>query len=313
MQSKKVEISTLGSWSSPNEELEDATNKFDQSRQLGRGGFGTVYYGKLKDGREVAVKRLFERNYRGVQQFINEVQMLTRLRHRNLVSLYGCTSCSSHELLLVYEYISNGTLGCHLHGNLAKQGSLPWYVRMRIATETANALSYLQACGIIHRDVKSSNLLLDHHFVSCLMSPHVHFGVVLIELVSSKPAIFMMATDKINLANMAVKKIQRSAFSELVDPSLGFESDDKVKEMIISMGKLAFRCLKRDVELRPSLGEVMEFLQKIENGNYDLKHLEFHGAGFPNREIYTSLPTSVHRDEDASLNNSEPQHPPPTV
>ncbi|KAK4260793.1 hypothetical protein QN277_003864 [Acacia crassicarpa] len=334
------------------EELEDATNKFDQSRQLGRGGSGTVYYGKLKDGREVAVKRLFERNYRGVQQFKNEVQMLTRLRHRNLVSLYGCTSCSSHELLLAYEYISNGTLGCHLHGNLAKQGSLPWYVRMRIATDTANALSYLHVCGIIHRDVKSSNLLLDHHFcvkvadfgISRLfpklvshvstcpagspgyLDPEYYqfcqlteksdvysFGVVLIELISSKPAIFTRATDKINLANMAVKKIQRSAFSELVDPSLGFESDDKVREMIIVVAKLAFRCLMRDVELRPSMGEVMEFLQKIENGNYDLKHLEFHGAGFPNREIYTSLPTSVHRDEDASLNNSEPQHPPPTV
>ncbi|KAI9120240.1 hypothetical protein K1719_008888 [Acacia pycnantha] len=306
------------------EELEEATNKFDQSRQLGRGGFGTVYYGKLKDGREVAVKRLFERNYRGVQQFINEVQMLTRLRHRNLVSLYGCTSCSSHELLLVYEYISNGTLDGHLHGNLAKQGSLPWSVRMRIATETANALSYLHACGIIHRDVKSSNLLLDHHFcvkvadfgISRLffklvshvstcpagspgyLDPEYYqfcqlteksdvysFGVVLIELISSKPAIFTRATDKINLANMAVKKIQRSAFSELVDPSLGFESDDKVREMIISVAKLAFRCLQRDVELRPSMGEVMEFLQKIENGNYDLKHLEFHGAGFPDREI----------------------------
>ncbi|KAK4260799.1 hypothetical protein QN277_003870 [Acacia crassicarpa] len=334
------------------EELEEATNKFDQSRQLGRGGFGTVYYGKLKDGREVAVKRLFERNYRGVQQFINEVQILTRLRHRNLVSLYGCTSCSSHELLLVYEYISNGTLGCHLHGNLAKQGSLPWSVRMRIATETANALSYLHACGVIHRDVKSSNLLLDHHFcvkvadfgISRLfpklvshvstcpagspgyLDPEYYqfcqlteksdvysFGVVLIELISSKPAIFMRATDKINLANMAVKKIQRSAFSELVDPSLGFESDDKVREMIMSVAKLAFRCVQRDVELRPSMGEVMEFLQKIENGNYDIKHLEFLGAGFLNREIYTFLPTSIHRDEDASLNNSELQHPPPTV
>ncbi|KAI9120211.1 hypothetical protein K1719_008859 [Acacia pycnantha] len=290
------------------EELKEATNKFDQSRQLGRGGFGTVYYGKLKDGREVAVKLLFERNYRGVQQFINEVQILTRLRHRNLVSLYGCTSCSSCELLLVYEYISNGTLGCHLHGNLAKQGSLQWSVRMRIARETANALSYLHTCGIIHRDVKSSNLLLDHHY--CVKV--ADFGVVLIELISSKP-LFTRATDKINLANMAVEKIQRSEFSELVDPSLSFDSDDKVRETIISVAKLAFRCLQRDVELRPSMGEVMEFLQKIENENYDLKHLEFHGAGFPNREIYTSLPTSIHRDGDASLNNSEPHHPPRTV
>ncbi|XP_028757866.1 LEAF RUST 10 DISEASE-RESISTANCE LOCUS RECEPTOR-LIKE PROTEIN KINASE-like 1.1 [Neltuma alba] len=132
------------------EELEEATNKFDQSRELGSGGFGTVYYGKLKDGREVAVKRLFERNS-CVQQFMNEIKILTRLRHKNLVSLYGCTSRTSRELLLVYEYIPNGTLGCHLHGNLAKPGSLPWPLRMRIAIETAKALSYLHASGIIHR------------------------------------------------------------------------------------------------------------------------------------------------------------------
>ncbi|KAI9120181.1 hypothetical protein K1719_008829 [Acacia pycnantha] len=137
------------------DELEEATNRFDQSKELGSGGFGIVYHGKLKDGREVAVKRLFERNCKRVQQFINEVKILTRLRHRNLVSLYGCTSRASQELLLVYEYISNGTLGSHLHGNLAKPGSLPWPVRMRIAIETANALSYLHACDIIHRDVKS--------------------------------------------------------------------------------------------------------------------------------------------------------------
>ncbi|XP_028785812.1 LEAF RUST 10 DISEASE-RESISTANCE LOCUS RECEPTOR-LIKE PROTEIN KINASE-like 1.1 [Neltuma alba] len=151
------------------EELEEATNKFDQSRELGSGGFGTVYYGKLKDGREVAVKRLFERNS-CVQQFMNEVKILTRLRHKNLVSLYGCTSRTSRELLLVYEYIPNGTLGCHLHGNLAKSGSLPWPLRMRIAIETANALSYLHASGIIHRDV----LVFPNCFPClCLMSPRL--------------------------------------------------------------------------------------------------------------------------------------------
>ena len=139
------------------------------------------------------------------------------------------------------------------------------------------------------------------------------FGVVLIELISSKPAIFTRAMEKVNLADMAVKKIQRGAFTELVDTSLGFESDEKVREMMISVAKLAFRCLHRDVEIRPSMDEVKEFLQIIENGNHDLKHLKFYGVGVFNRENYTSLPTSVDTDGTASLNNLEPEHPPPTV
>lgn len=335
------------------DELEEATNKFHQSRELGSGGFGTVYHGKLKDGREVAIKRLFERNCKRVEQFMNEVRILTRLRHRNLVSLYGCTSRASRELLLVYEYISNGTLSCHLHGNLAKPGSLPWPVRMRIAIEIANALSYLHACDIIHRDVKSSNLLLDDHFcvkvadfglsrlfpkfvshVSTApagspgyLDPEYHqfyqlteksdvysFGVVLIELISSKAAIDVTRDkDEIKLANLAIKKIQRRAFTELVDPSLGFESDNEVKWMIISVAKLAFQCLQRDREMRPSMDEVMELLQKIENGKDDLEDLEFHGAGFSSREIHTSLPTSVDKDGAGSFKNLMPQHPPRTV
>ncbi|KAI7749005.1 hypothetical protein M8C21_009911 [Ambrosia artemisiifolia] len=87
------------------EELEVATDNFSDSRELGDGGCGTVYHGKLLDGREVAVKRLYEHNYKRVEQFMNEVAILTRLNHENLVKLYGCTSKRSRELLLVYEYL----------------------------------------------------------------------------------------------------------------------------------------------------------------------------------------------------------------
>ena len=95
---------------------------------------------------------------------MNEIEILTRLRHRNLVSLYGCTSRHGQELLLVYEYVPNGTVASHLHGDLARVGLLTWPIRMQIAIETATALAYLHASNIIHRDVKTNNILLDISF-----------------------------------------------------------------------------------------------------------------------------------------------------
>ncbi|ONK81737.1 uncharacterized protein A4U43_C01F32370 [Asparagus officinalis] len=97
------------------EELVEATNGFDRSKELGDGGYGTVYKGLLRDGRVVAVKRLYETSYKRVEQFMNEVGILSRVRHPNLVTLYGSTSPNSPHLLLVYEFIPNGTLADHLH------------------------------------------------------------------------------------------------------------------------------------------------------------------------------------------------------
>ncbi|KAK0574657.1 hypothetical protein LWI29_026817 [Acer saccharum] len=145
-------------------ELAEATNNFNHEKELGDGGFGTVYYGKLRDGREVAVKRLYEHNYRRVEQFMNEIKILTRLPHKNLVSHYGCTSRHSQGLLLVYEFIPNGTIADHLHGDRVNPCLLTWPIRMNIAIETASALAYLYASDIIHRDVKTNNILLDNNF-----------------------------------------------------------------------------------------------------------------------------------------------------
>ncbi|KAL8248517.1 hypothetical protein R6Q59_005385 [Mikania micrantha] len=286
------------------EELEDATQNFDPSHELGDGGFGAVFYGKLQDGREVAVKKLHEHNDKRVQQFRNEVEILTKLRHPNLVVLYGCTSRLSRELLLVYEYVPNGTVADHLHGEQADPSKLTWPIRMNIAIETAHALVYLHASEIIHRDVKTNNILLDHNFcvkvadfgLSRLIpnsvthvstapqgtpgyvDPQYHqcyklteksdvysFGVVLIELISSMMAVNLNRShDEINLANLAMKRIRGSAIDQLIDPVLGSHMNPEFMNMITSVAELAFQCLQYHSEMRPTMNEVLDVLMDIQ-------------------------------------------------
>ncbi|KAK4284166.1 hypothetical protein QN277_001035 [Acacia crassicarpa] len=289
-------------------ELEEATKNFDPSVELGDGGFGTVYYGILKDGRAVAVKRLYESNLKRVEQFRNEVEILARLKHKNLVELYGCTSRHSRELLLVYEYIANGTVSDHLHGDRSQSSLLPWRTRLNIAVETAEALAFLHESDVIHRDVKTNNILLDHNFcvkvadfgLSRLFPNDVthvstapqgtpgyvdpeyfqcykvtnksdvySFGVVLIELISSLEAVDITRhRHDINLANLAINRIQNHQVHELVDPLLGFERDDAVKKMTTAVAELAFRCLQQDGEMRPSMDEVLQILRGIQREGY---------------------------------------------
>ncbi|GLT68990.1 hypothetical protein SLA2020_411770 [Shorea laevis] len=321
-------------------ELEKATNKFDSALELGDGGFGTVYYGTLQDGRPVAVKRLYENNYKRVEQFWNEVKILAQVRHRHLVLLYGYTSRHSRELLLVYEYISNGTVADHLHGERAKPGSLPWLIRLKIAIETASALTYLHASDIIHRDVKTNNILLDENFsvkvadfgISRLFPTHVthvstapqgtpgyvdpeyhecyqltdksdvfSFGVVLIELISSKPAVDITRhRHEINLSNMAINKIQSRALHELVDQTLGYESDYKVKTMITAVAGVAFRCLQGRKDLRPTMVEVFEALKGIESGDYNNEKAEGMNIATDEVALLKTLSTTSNASKEKS-------------
>ncbi|XP_073055066.1 proline-rich receptor-like protein kinase PERK9 [Primulina eburnea] len=148
----------------PYEELVEATNGFSAQNLLGEGGFGSVYKGQLADGREVAVKQLKIGGRQGEREFKSEVEIISRIHHRHLVSLVGYC-ISEDRRLLVYEYVPNNTLHFHLRG----RGSpvMNWATRVKIAVGAARGIAYLnEDCQprIIHRDIKSSNILLDHNF-----------------------------------------------------------------------------------------------------------------------------------------------------
>ncbi|CAK9254098.1 unnamed protein product, partial [Sphagnum jensenii] len=139
-----------------------ATNNFEI--QIGKGGFGPVYYGKLEDGREVAVKVLDVKSSQGPSEFFNEVDVLSRVNHRNLVSLIGYC-LEDDQQMLIYEYMHKGSLYDHLYGDLSTSDNeqLDWTTRLHIALNASQGLEYLHSgCNpsIIHRDVKTSNILL---------------------------------------------------------------------------------------------------------------------------------------------------------
>ncbi|KAJ4751952.1 Leucine-rich repeat protein kinase family protein [Rhynchospora pubera] len=142
-------------------EIKTATNNFKDL--VGQGGFGSVYLGKLSDGKLVAVKVRSDKTQLGADSFVNEVRILSQIRHQNLVALEGFF-CESKQQILVYEYLPGGSLADNLYGSNSKKASLNWARRLKIAVDAAKGLDYLHNGSnprIIHRDMKCSNILLD--------------------------------------------------------------------------------------------------------------------------------------------------------
>ncbi|CAL4992732.1 unnamed protein product [Urochloa decumbens] len=280
------------------EELEKATNNFDKSCELGAGAHGTVYKGILS-GKHVAIKKSKIVIQKEINDFINEVSILSQVNHRNIVKLIGC--CLEMEVpLLIYEFISNGTLYKHLHVRFPI--SLSWKDRLRIAVETARALTYLHSFAstpIIHRDIKSPNILLDDNLTVKLsdfgesryipidqegihtnvqgtlgyLDPMYHntghlteksdvysFGVLLIELLTRKKPVSYKSPQGFALADHFVSLLSDGKLVEILDPQVANEGDGEVVDVAL----LAAKCVKYRSDERLVMREVEILLENIQ-------------------------------------------------
>ncbi|XP_040384734.1 probable LRR receptor-like serine/threonine-protein kinase At1g67720 [Oryza brachyantha] len=291
-------------------EIEDATDKFD--RRIGSGGFGIVYYGKLTDGREIAVKLLTNDSYQGIREFLNEVTLLSRIHHRNLVSFLGYSQQDGKNIL-VYEFMHNGTLKEHLRGGPADVKITSWVKRLEIAEDAAKGIEYLHTgCSptIIHRDLKSSNILLDknmrakvadfglskpvvdgshvssivrgtvgyldpEYYVSQQLtekSDMYSFGVILLELISGHEPI---SNDNFglhcrNIVEWARSHMESGDIHGIIDQSLDAGYD---LQSVWKIAEVATMCVKPKGLMRPSISEVLKEIQDaiaIERGGPEL-------------------------------------------
>ncbi|XVF64453.1 hypothetical protein PTKIN_Ptkin09bG0171000 [Pterospermum kingtungense] len=283
------------------EELKKATGNYDESRIVGRGGYGTVYKGVLEGNKMVAIKKSKIVDQSQIEQFINEVVVLSQINHRNVVKLLGC--CLEEEVpLLVYEFVTKGTLFDHIH-NKGQTATIPWKTRLRIAAETAGVLSYLHSAAsipIIHRDVKTTNILLDENYTAkvsdfgasrlvpvdqtqlstmvqgtlgYLDPEYLHtsqlteksdvysFGVVLVELLTGRKALaFDRPEEERSLAMYFLSSLRKDRLFDILESHL---LDEGNKNQIMEVAKLAMRCLEVKGEERPSMKEVAMELEGL--------------------------------------------------
>ncbi|KAM7470576.1 hypothetical protein LguiA_008759 [Lonicera macranthoides] len=281
----------------PYNELVHATNHFAENGKLGEGGFGGVYKGFLRDSSTyIAVKRVSSTSRQGIKEYAAEVKIISQLRHRNLVQLIGWCH-EKGELLLVYEFMGNGSLDSHLFN---EKSLLTWETRFKIAQGLASALLYLheewEQC-VVHRDIKSSNVMLDTNFNAKLgdfglarlvdhekgaqttvvagtmgyMAPECmetgkaskesdvfSFGVVALEIACGrKPVDFKVHESQIRMVEWVWNLYGSGELLDAVDPKMDSDSDDQEMERLMIVG---LWCAYPDWKLRPSIRQAIHVL-----------------------------------------------------
>ncbi|KAH9794185.1 putative LRR receptor-like serine/threonine-protein kinase [Citrus sinensis] len=282
-------------------QIKAATNNFDPANKVGEGGFGSVYKGILSDGTVIAVKQLSSKSRQGNREFVNEIGMISAQQHPNLVKLYGCC-VEGNQLLLVYEYMKNNCLSRAIFGKDTEYRlKLDWPTRKKICIGIGRGLAYLHEDSrikIVHRDIKTSNVLLDKDLNAKIsdfglaklyeedkthistrvagtigyMAPEYamrgyltskadvySFGVVTLEIVSGKSNTnYRPNEDFVYLLDWAYVLQERGNLLELVDPSLGSEYSS---EEAMAMLNVALLCTNASPTLRPTMSQVVSMLE----------------------------------------------------
>ncbi|VAI22421.1 unnamed protein product [Triticum turgidum subsp. durum] len=261
-----------------------ATEGFKNKTLLGFGGFGRVYKGALpKSKLEVAVKKVSHESRQGIKEFVAEVVTIGRLRHRNLVQLLGYCRRKG-ELLLVYDYMSNGSLDKYLYSGSKEKPALDWAQRFRIIKGVASGLLYIHEDFeqvIIHRDIKASNVLYDHgadpqttHVVGTMgyLAPELArtgkaspltdvfaFGAFILEVACGRrPVEQAMNDSRLMLVDWVLEHWQKESLLEVVDARLDGNYD--AGEVVLAL-KLGLMCSHPMPGARPSMRQVMQYLE----------------------------------------------------
>ncbi|XP_054804687.1 probable receptor-like protein kinase At5g18500 [Prosopis cineraria] len=284
-------------------DLELATNRFSKDHVIGEGGYGVVYRGQLVNGNPVAVKKILNNVGQAEKEFRVEVEAIGHVRHKNLVRLLGYCIEGTHRLL-VYEYVNNGNLEQWLHGAMQKHGYLTWEARMKILLGTAKGLAYLHEAiepKVVHRDIKSSNILIDDEFnakisdfglAKLLGSGKSHittrvmgtfgyvapeyansgllneksdvysFGVLLLEAITGRdPVDYSRPAEEVNLVDWLKMMVGNRRSEEVVDPKLETRPSTSALKRVLLT---SLRCVDPDAGKRPRMSQVVRMLESEE-------------------------------------------------
>nr|GMD08795.1 L-type lectin-domain containing receptor kinase IX.1-like [Ipomoea batatas] len=316
-------------------ELARATNSFSQQDKLGEGGFGSVYKGYLKElDSYVAVKRVSRGSKQGIKEYASEVRVISRIRHKNLVHLIGWCH-ENKDLLLVYEFLSNGSLDSHLYKG---KSLLTWPLRYKIVQDLASALLYLhEECEkcIVHRDIKASNIMLDSNLnaklgdfglarlvdhekgsrttalagtmgyiaIECVTSGKASketdmysFGIVTLEIASGRKPIDPTAEEcHVNIVDWVWKLYGTGQLLDAADPNLSGDFNGREVEQMMIVG---LWCAHPDCNLRPSIRQAIQVLN-FEAPLPDLPETMPVATFWPQRNVQYSS-SSSHYSSDVS-------------